>query len=186
MYYEEKLIDGILHWRGTPDGEWQIVPPAEKLAERAADANLAFGAPLAELRAQAGAERMTEQQQREACAELARRMGWTLESDGHWQSWRSPDGGTRRNVRPSHDEFPVGNFFTDPAASRELVMWIFAQPYDVSRYFVAEVLQRLWPDSSIFISSVQVDIHMIRDLLTVPLPVIARAACKALGIATED
>ena len=33
MYYEEKLIDGILHWRGTPDGEWQIVP-AEKLGER--------------------------------------------------------------------------------------------------------------------------------------------------------
>lgn len=23
MYYEEKLIDGVLHWRGTPDGEWQ-------------------------------------------------------------------------------------------------------------------------------------------------------------------
>lgn len=20
---EEKLIDGVLHWRGTPDGEWQ-------------------------------------------------------------------------------------------------------------------------------------------------------------------
>ena len=23
MYYEEKLICGILHWRGTPDGEWK-------------------------------------------------------------------------------------------------------------------------------------------------------------------
>jgi hypothetical protein len=33
MYYEEKLIDGILHWRGMPDGEWQIIP-AEKLDER--------------------------------------------------------------------------------------------------------------------------------------------------------
>lgn len=22
MYYEEKLICGILHWRGSPDGEW--------------------------------------------------------------------------------------------------------------------------------------------------------------------
>lgn len=22
MYYEEKLIDGVLHCRGTPDGEW--------------------------------------------------------------------------------------------------------------------------------------------------------------------
>ena len=25
MYYEEKLIDGVLHWRGTPDGEWQTM-----------------------------------------------------------------------------------------------------------------------------------------------------------------
>lgn len=25
MYYEEKLIDGVLHWRGTPDGEWQLM-----------------------------------------------------------------------------------------------------------------------------------------------------------------
>ncbi len=23
MYYEEKVIDGILCWRGTPDGEWK-------------------------------------------------------------------------------------------------------------------------------------------------------------------
>lgn len=23
MFYEEKLIDGVLHFRGTPDGEWQ-------------------------------------------------------------------------------------------------------------------------------------------------------------------
>lgn len=22
---EEKLIDGALHWRGTPDGEWQTM-----------------------------------------------------------------------------------------------------------------------------------------------------------------
>jgi len=52
MYYEEKLIDGILHWRGTPDGEWQIIP-AEKLGERviAAEAfRAAVAAALAELR----------------------------------------------------------------------------------------------------------------------------------------
>lgn len=23
MYHEEKIIDGVLCWRGTPDGEWQ-------------------------------------------------------------------------------------------------------------------------------------------------------------------
>ena len=22
MYYEEKVIDGVLCWRGSPDGEW--------------------------------------------------------------------------------------------------------------------------------------------------------------------
>lgn len=22
MFYEEKIIDGVLHWRVTPDGEW--------------------------------------------------------------------------------------------------------------------------------------------------------------------
>lgn len=44
MYYEEKLIDGILHWRDTPDGEWQVIPPADEMARRAAAANIAFGA----------------------------------------------------------------------------------------------------------------------------------------------
>lgn len=28
MYYEEKIIDGILYWRGTPDGEWIVKKPA--------------------------------------------------------------------------------------------------------------------------------------------------------------
>jgi hypothetical protein len=23
MYHEEKVINGVLCWRGTPDGEWQ-------------------------------------------------------------------------------------------------------------------------------------------------------------------
>ena len=22
MYHEEKIINGVLHWRGAPDGEW--------------------------------------------------------------------------------------------------------------------------------------------------------------------
>jgi hypothetical protein len=33
MYYEEKLINGLLHWRGTPDGEWVPVS-AERLSSR--------------------------------------------------------------------------------------------------------------------------------------------------------
>lgn len=33
MFYEEKMIDGVLHWRGTPTGDWQPVSPRE-LAEK--------------------------------------------------------------------------------------------------------------------------------------------------------
>ena len=32
MYHEEKVIDGILCWRGTPDGEWTKYS-AKKLTE---------------------------------------------------------------------------------------------------------------------------------------------------------
>lgn len=27
MYHEEKVINGVLCWRGTPDGEWQQYTP---------------------------------------------------------------------------------------------------------------------------------------------------------------
>ena len=30
MYYEEKVIEGVLHWRGSPDGEWTPIS-AEQL-----------------------------------------------------------------------------------------------------------------------------------------------------------
>ena len=45
MYYEEKLIDGILHWRGMPDGGWRPIP-LEKLGERVVTAE-AFRAAVA-------------------------------------------------------------------------------------------------------------------------------------------
>lgn len=32
MYYEEKLIDGVLHWRSAPDGEWRPMSQ-ERLTE---------------------------------------------------------------------------------------------------------------------------------------------------------
>ena len=44
MYYEERIIDGVLCWRDTPDGEWHEFTPVEltdKIAEleyRLADA----------------------------------------------------------------------------------------------------------------------------------------------------
>lgn len=28
MYYEEKVIDGVPHWRGTPTGKWVQCTPA--------------------------------------------------------------------------------------------------------------------------------------------------------------
>ena len=30
MYYEERVIDGVLHWRGTPSGKWEAMS-AERL-----------------------------------------------------------------------------------------------------------------------------------------------------------
>jgi len=33
MYHEEKVICGVLHWRGTPDGEWHVYS-AEQLTSR--------------------------------------------------------------------------------------------------------------------------------------------------------
>lgn len=33
MYHDERLIKGILHWRGTPDGKW-IAFTLEELSAR--------------------------------------------------------------------------------------------------------------------------------------------------------
>ena len=40
MFYEEAMIDGALHWRGTPNGKWEPCRPAR------------LNAVIAELRAQ--------------------------------------------------------------------------------------------------------------------------------------
>ena len=37
MYYEEKIIDGVLCWRGTPNGEW-IQKTPEQLTKRLIEA----------------------------------------------------------------------------------------------------------------------------------------------------
>lgn len=29
MYYEELIIDSVLHWRGTPDGKWIAKTPEQ-------------------------------------------------------------------------------------------------------------------------------------------------------------
>lgn len=37
MYYEEKIINGVLHFRSTPKGPWEAVSP-ERLTEMLLDA----------------------------------------------------------------------------------------------------------------------------------------------------
>lgn len=32
MYYEERIIDGVLCWRGAPDGRWAEKTPAQLTA----------------------------------------------------------------------------------------------------------------------------------------------------------
>ena len=39
MYYEEKVINGVLHWRGTPEGQW-IAKTAEQLTEMLLEARV--------------------------------------------------------------------------------------------------------------------------------------------------
>jgi hypothetical protein len=45
MHHEETIIDGILHWRTTPDGEWRAYT-VEALTRRVAE----LKAELSELR----------------------------------------------------------------------------------------------------------------------------------------
>ncbi len=47
MYYEEKVINGVLHWRGHPDDNWTPCTPQEltaKLEEKAAALTAALAA----------------------------------------------------------------------------------------------------------------------------------------------
>ena len=49
MYYEEEIIDGVLMWRGSPDGEWQPVSGVAEqyVAQKAVIAELEREAALA-------------------------------------------------------------------------------------------------------------------------------------------
>lgn len=33
MYYKEQIVDGVLCWKGTPDGEWTPMSP-EKMTRK--------------------------------------------------------------------------------------------------------------------------------------------------------
>jgi hypothetical protein len=134
---------------------------------------------------------MTEQQQREACAQLARRMGITIEK--RWQhvtdsSWCLYDlrlpGGTYLgahcgSIEEAHALLP--DYFNSPVASRELIVWLVAQPEQLRAQFERQIWILLSKDGSTK--------HGVTEVLFwigLPLPVIARAACKALGIEVSE
>lgn len=137
---------------------------------------------------------MTEQQQREACAQLARRMGITIEK--RWQhvtdsSWCLYDlrlpGGTYLgahcgSIEEAHALLP--DYFNSPVASRELVIWLAKQEVIVKRRFVANLHPGL-SDACVF-NDAPIDEDMILEAMVAEPSVIARAACKALGIEVSE
>lgn len=131
--------------------------------------------------------KMTEQRRREIRAELARQMGWALEADGYWQSWRSLDGSTRRNVRPSYGESPIGDPFTNNADKDALVEWLNkeSRPGGVIKNglmvrdeFINHLLQVHG------LSKYEVDDFFAA--MTAPLETVTLAAAKALGIGEAE
>lgn len=45
MYYEESLINGVLHWRSTPKGDW-VEKTKQQLTEMLLEARLERSSPL--------------------------------------------------------------------------------------------------------------------------------------------
>ena len=137
---------------------------------------------------------MTEQQKREACAQLAQRMGITIEK--RWQhvtdsSWGLYDlrlpGGTYlgahcSSIEEAHALLP--DYFTDPAASRELVTWLAKQEVIIKRRFIANLHLGL-SDACVF-NDAPIDEDMILEAMAAEPSAIARAACKALGVEVSE
>ena len=138
---------------------------------------------------------MTEQQQ-SACAELARRMGWRTVQYRHIGT-----GSCWKLINPRNEEvesalasevaayFYAPDYFNSPVASRELMAWLAA---DDDRWFLF-ILQLIklidWPTQSahkIADATFAEIASEVRYLMTAPLPIIARAACKALGIEVSE
>jgi hypothetical protein len=71
------------------------------------------------------------------------------------------------------------DYFTDAVASRELVTWL-ATDRDRMFEFCRALKVRLGVSNGLF------TYELIEKVITAPLPVIARAACKALGIEVSE
>jgi len=123
---------------------------------------------------------MTEQQQAASNAGLAQAMGYQLRltmdnlPDAHVIA---PDG-----KRLSLSELP--DYFNDAAASRKLVAWLAAQEVIVKRRFIVSLHPGL-SDACVF-NDAPIDEDMILEAMVAEPSVIARAACKALGIEVSE
>lgn len=123
---------------------------------------------------------MTEQQQ--ACAELARAMYPTAVIEPS----SSGDGiDIRVYDKPNETRSWYGfNPFNSPAASRELVLWLAKQEVIIKRRFIANLHPGL-SDACVF-NNAPIDEDMILEAMAAEPSVIARAACKSLGIKVSE
>ncbi len=119
----------------------------------------------------------TEQERREMNEKLARAMGWKKCDPYQWGSfcWFAPKGSERRKQPP--------DYTGDPAASRELVLWLAADRKKRERFVSALVPVRLTFTSTFM--SVQEWAAMVNQvasaLMTADPLIIARAAAEAVG-----
>lgn len=130
---------------------------------------------------------MTTEQQREACAELARAMYPTAVIEPS----SSGDGvDVRVYDKPNETRSWYGfNPFNSPEASRELVLWLAKQDDDDIHSFICFTLEIVSGDCALgweHLKSTGIKNEVIMKLLTAPLPAIAEAACKALGIEVSE
>lgn len=114
-------------------------------------------------------------------AELARRMGWTINEMrlGHF-CLIAPDGSYRDCFHSEPEDVWECEWLPDPftnaAASRELVVWLYTQNVGISSSFS----EALWKALSLDHEDHRWDV--VREIISAEPSVIARAACKALGI----
>lgn len=121
------------------------------------------------------------------CAELARRMGYSVVQSGTYFYLIDPLGCKQENA----DGYAVGSTceagawmdapdpFTSAEGSRELVLWL-AKQIESRGEIVQEKFESLLLHENVFNLNKELGLGLF--YLTAPLPVIAEAACKALGI----
>lgn len=129
----------------------------------------------------------TETERAELNARLARAMGipddrWAFQciKEDHLLDGHGPHAFCLTCAAPVNKSALVPPDFTrDPAASRELVLWLKSQPVGIARHFIAESCHQLWPQDEIFVSSMRIDDLRFFDLLLASPLLIAIAADAA-------